>query len=156
VDLVAAAKDESDTELAIATALRLGADRIVVLGALGGARLDHALANIGLLALPGLRGVPTCLLQPTARIALISAPGPGGGPVRLALPGPLDAVVSLLPQGDGVTGVSTLGFAYPLDDEPLPAGPARGLSNIRISGDASVTVRSGRLLVVEAPATLST
>lgn len=156
MDLVAAAKDASDTELAIEAALAMGADRVVILGALGGPRIDHALANIGLLALAGLGDVPACLLSPRARLTLISAPGRDGRPVRRDLPGPLGAVVSLLPQGDGVSGVTTDGFAYPLTDEPLPAGPARGLSNVRTAANAGVLVRSGRLLVVEAPATLST
>jgi thiamine pyrophosphokinase len=39
-------KDESDTELAVAAALRLGADGVVVVGGLGGPRIDHALAKI--------------------------------------------------------------------------------------------------------------
>ena len=75
--------------------------------------------------------------------------------MRRPLPGPIDGLVSLLPQGDGVIGVTTFGLAYPLSDEPLPAGPARGLSNVRVAADAWVDVRSGRLLVVEGPATLS-
>ena len=45
------AKDESDTELAILAALRRGATHVTVLGALGGKRFDHALANVGLLGL---------------------------------------------------------------------------------------------------------
>ena len=155
VDLVGAAKDESDTELAIRTALGLGADHLVILGALGGPRLDHALANIGLLALPALRDTPACLLHPNARISLVSAPGRDGAAAHRSLPGPIGAIVSLLPQGDGVVGVSTIGFEYPLRDEPLPAGPARGLSNLRVAADAAVIVRFGRLLVVEGPATLS-
>ncbi len=153
---VAEAKDESDTELAVRVALQLGADRIVVLGALGGPRLDHALANIGLLADPSVRDVAMSLLCPSARVTLISAPDRAGDAVRRLLPGPLGAIVSLLPQGDGVRGVATGGLAYPLTDEPLPAGPARGLSNVRVAADAWVTVRAGRLLVIEAPATLST
>ena len=132
-----------------------GPTRIVVLGGLGGARLDHALANVGLLADPALRDIPTILLHPRARVSLISAPGPDGRPVRRPLPGPIDGLVSLLPQGDGVVGVTTFGLAYPLADEPLPAGPARGLSNVRVAADAWVEVRAGRLLVVEGPATLS-
>ena len=143
-------------ELAVKAALAMGADRIVILGALGGARIDHALANIGLLALPELAGVPACLLDPRSRLTLISAPGPDGRAVRRELPGPLGGLVSLLPQGDGVSGVSTHGLAYPLADDPLPAGPARGLSNVRTAVDAAVEVRAGRLLLVEAPATLST
>jgi thiamine pyrophosphokinase len=155
VHLVAAAKDESDTELALRAALERGATCIVVVGGLGGARLDHALANVGLLAVSALRDIPTTLLDPSGRVSLISAPGPGGRPVRRALPGPIDGLVSLLPQGDGVTGVTTFGLAYPLADEPLPAGPARGLSNVRTAADAWVEVGTGRLLVVEGPATLS-
>ena len=155
IELVAAAKDESDTELAVRSAVDAGADRLVILGALGGPRLDHALANIGLLALPRLVGISACLLHPTARVRLVSGPGARGGPVRCDLSGAVGGLVSLLPQGDGVAGVTTHGLAYPLTDEPLPAGPARGLSNVRVAPDASLTIRSGRLLIVEGPATLS-
>jgi thiamine pyrophosphokinase len=155
LDLVAEAKDESDTELAVRAALERGADAIVILGGLGGPRPDHALANIGLLAQPGLLGVPACLLHPHARVTLISAPGTNGLAVQRSLAGPVGGLVSLLPQGDGVEGVTTHGLAYPLVDEPLPAGPARGLSNVRVSADAGVSVRAGRLLVVEGPARLS-
>jgi thiamine pyrophosphokinase len=156
MDLVAVAKDESDTELAVRAALAMGADRVVILGALGGPRIDHALANIGLLAIAELQDVPACLLDPRSRSTLISAPGREGRPIRRDLPGPIGGLVSLLPQGDGVSGVTTRGLRYPLADEPLPAGPARGLSNVRTAADAAVDVRAGRLLVVEAPATLST
>ena len=54
----------------------------------------------------------------------------------------------------GVEGVTTDGLAYPLVDEPLPIGRTRGLSNVRVSDEARVTVRRGLLLVVESPATL--
>ena len=55
---VAAAKDESDTELAVLEAVARGATRSSILGALGGPRIDHALANVGLLAMPELGGLP--------------------------------------------------------------------------------------------------
>jgi len=54
VELVTAEKDETDTELALRAALDAGATDIVILGAFGGPRLDHALANAGLLAHPSL------------------------------------------------------------------------------------------------------
>src|SRR5215213_5669716 len=41
IDRVAADKDESDSELALLAAIGAGADAIVLLGALGGARVDH-------------------------------------------------------------------------------------------------------------------
>src|SRR5512135_479753 len=42
-------KDASDTELALEEAVRRGATEIVLLGALGGGRVDHELANLLLL-----------------------------------------------------------------------------------------------------------
>ncbi len=148
VRLVAAAKDESDTELAVAAAIERGAARVVVLGAFGGGRLDHALANVGLLALPALAGRGCVLLDGGARVSLLT------GPAEAAVDGRAGDFVSLLPVGDGVTGVTTEGLAYPLLDEPLPLGPARGLSNVRTGETARVRLRTGRLLSVESPATL--
>jgi thiamine pyrophosphokinase len=142
-------KDESDTELAILAAIERAADELTIVGALRGSRIDHALANVGLLALPALGGRPCALLDSTARIRLLTGPG------TLELSGRAGDVVSLLPFGDGVAGVTTDGLAYPLRDEPLPAGPARGLSNVRLAETARVSVRAGRLLVVESPVTLS-
>ncbi|HEY7522087.1 MAG TPA: thiamine diphosphokinase [Candidatus Limnocylindrales bacterium] len=151
----AEAKDESDTELAILEAIGAGATRITLLGALGGPRLDHALANIGLLAHPRLVDCPTRLLSDDACVSLVVAPDPRGASVDRALPGRVGDLVSLLPMGGGVTGVTTRGLRYPLRDEPLPAGPARGLSNVRDAADAGLTLRRGLLLVVETPATLA-
>jgi thiamine pyrophosphokinase len=141
-------KDETDTELAILAALRRGASRITVLGAIGGSRLDHELANIVLLALPAARSVPMVLLDERARVRLLVGPGSAD------LPGPVGGLVSLIPLGDGVVGVTTRGLRYPLRDEALPFGPARGISNVRLQEAATVAVQDGRLLIIETPATL--
>jgi thiamine pyrophosphokinase len=147
-------KDESDTELAVREAIARGADGVVIVGGLGGNRIDHALANIGLLAMTELLDRAASLLDARSRITLVRAPAADGAPVLRTLPGRVGDLVSLLPLGEGVGGITTTGLTYPLSDEPLPAGPARGLSNVRASGDASVTVRSGLLLIVESPARL--
>jgi thiamine pyrophosphokinase len=154
MELSAADKDESDTELAILAAIRLGHAGVVIVGALGGARIDHAFANVGLLAMPELANGSATILDARSRIWLIRAPGPDGRIIERPLPGRPGDIVSLLPIGPGVEGVTTHGLAYPLADEPLPAGPARGLSNIRVAADAGIAVRAGSLLVVESPATL--
>jgi thiamine pyrophosphokinase len=147
-------KDESDTELAILAAIRLGASAIVVVGALAGPRIDHALANIGLLALPELDGRPATIVDAAARIGLIAAPGPDGEPVERRLAGRVGDLVSLLPLGPGVEGVTTDGLGFALRDEPLVTGHTRGLSNVRAAPEARVTLRNGLLLVIESPATL--
>lgn len=150
----ARAKDESDTELAMREAIDRGAAGVVVVGALGGLRFDHSLANIGLLAMTELADRSATLLGAQTRITLIRAPGPNGEPVRRSLAGHIGDLVSLLPYGADVAGISTEHLEYPLTDEVLATGRARGLSNVRLSEDAAVTVGSGLLLVVESPATL--
>jgi thiamine pyrophosphokinase len=147
-------KDESDTELAVREAIARGASGVIIVGGLGGDRIDHELANIGLLATAELGDRPASLLDARSRVTLVRAPAPRGEPVLRRLAGRIGDLVSLLPLGDGVSGITTSGLGYPLRDEPLPAGPARGLSNVRERSDASVTVRAGMLLVVESPATL--
>ena len=143
------AKDESDAELALLAALDDGATRVTMLGAFGGARLDHALANVWLLDHPKLAGIAAALLDTNTRATLVRAPGPDGQPASRSLPGRTGATVSLLPFGGDATGVTTHGLRYPLRDEPLLIGPARGLSNVREAPDAGVTLRAGRLLVIE-------
>lgn len=154
IDRASPHKDESDTELAVRAAIDRGAAGLVIIGALGGSRIDHALANIGLLAMAELAGRPAALIDGRSRITLVRAPDTKGAPVRRLLAGRTGDLVSLLPMGAGVVGVTTTGLAYALNDEPLPEGPARGLSNVRTLAEAAVTVRAGLLLVVESPARL--
>jgi thiamine pyrophosphokinase len=148
-------KDESDTELAVLAAVRRGAGDLTLVGALGGVRVDHALANLALLAHPALAGRAVRILDARARIVLAAAPAPDGRPLVVPLPGRIGDLVSLLPFGADVHGVTTRGLRYPLRGEDLHTGPARGLSNVRDEADAAVELRAGRLLVVESPATLA-
>jgi thiamine pyrophosphokinase len=155
IDRVAAEKDESDTELALLAALAAGADSIVLLGALGGPRVDHAVSNLGLLANPALAGRSAWLFdEHGARCSLLAAPGEGGGAVMRRLEGREGDLVSLVPIGETANGVSTSGLRFPLADEPLVLGRTRGVSNVRTGPVATVTLDSGRLLLIETPATV--
>jgi thiamine pyrophosphokinase len=155
IDLVAADKDESDTELAIEAAVAAGADEVAILGAFGGPRLDHAIANLALLAHPALGARPAVLLDGAARVQLVRAPGSDGSAVVRLLPGRVGDLVSLIPFGGDAEGISTSGLHYPLTDETLVLGSARGLSNIRRAVDASFVLGRGSILVIETPATLT-
>lgn len=155
IQRVPADKDETDTELAVLAAVASGAIDITLLGALGGQRLDHELANLALLAHPGLADREARILgEGGARVSLVTAPGPRGEPAERRLDGRPGDLVSLLPLFGKVEGVATEGLRYPLRDEPLEIGPARGVSNLRVGQSALVRVRSGRLLIVETPANL--
>ena len=147
IELARVDKDESDTELAIVAAATAGALRVTILGALGGARVDHGFANVWLLAHRALTGRGAALLDDTARIRLLSSG-------RHDLGGRTGDLVSLFPFGGDATGLTTRGLRYRLSDEPLRSGPARGLSNVREAADAALMVGSGQVLVVEIAATL--
>jgi thiamine pyrophosphokinase len=149
VDLVPSDKDETDTELALRAAVDAQVVAVTILGSLGGPRLDHALANVALLAHPALGGRPAELLDGRSRVRLLR------GPATLALDGPAGAIVSLIPFGGDAETVRTEGLRYPLQDEPLVLGEARGVSNLRVAERASVTLGGGAILVVETPVTLS-
>jgi thiamine pyrophosphokinase len=137
------AKNETDLELALAFCAA-NSDEIIVLGALGG-RVDHALANMLLLAMHVLRGKRVIIAHGPERIQLIDA---RETPASLALYGNPGALVSLLPFGGDAHGIRTTGLEYPLVDESLLVGPARGVSNVLLSTRADVFVRQGLLLCI--------
>jgi thiamine pyrophosphokinase len=148
---VATDKDESDTELAMRSAAALGVVGIVVLGATGGPRIDHELANLALLAGAAIDAaeVDVVVLTPHSRIRLAH-----GGRAAMALSDRIGDLVSLLPFEGPADGVVTTGLQYPLRGERLPVGTPRGLSNVVVAGDASVALERGSLLVIETPGTI--
>ena len=130
-------KGETDLELALLLAVQRGATSIRVLAALGG-RADQHLANLQLLTHPALAPVDVRLLENDWEIFAIRD--------RAELNGTPDDLVSLLPMTDEVTGILTDGLYYPLRNEVLRLGPARGVSNVLTGTRALVQIRSGILL----------
>ena len=134
-------KDETDLELALQHAVRAGATHIVVLAALGG-RLDQTIANLLLLALPELKGLDVRIVEGPQSAFFIHA---GRDALIAGQPGD---TVSLIPLGGDALGVTTEGLEWPLCDDPLRFGPARGVSNVLTAEQARVRVREGLLLCV--------
>lgn len=135
-------KDETDTQLALNYALEQGATEVLILGALGGERLDHTLANILLLALPLSEGVRLRILDEEREVFLLRG-GEGA-----ALRGGAGDLVSLLPLSPRVEGIHSKGLRYPLEGASLSLGFPRGVSNELLGDDAHLQVGSGLLLVV--------
>lgn len=136
-------KEASDTELALEVATAAGATAVVLLGAAGGLRLDHELANLLLLADPALAGRDVRLVHRGSEVGVVRS---GERAVLGAGPGDL---VSLLPIGGDATGVTTQGLRWPLEAATLRLGRSRGLSNEVVATPASVRLERGTLLVVE-------
>ena len=136
-------KESSDTELALGAAMASGATPIVVLGAFGGDRIDHELANVLLLADPDLAGRDVRLVRGRSTVRILH------GRARAELEGPAGGTVTLMPVGGDVTGMTTDGLRWPLDGATLRMGRSRGLSNEIVAAPASVQLEHGTLLVVE-------
>jgi len=136
-------KEATDTELALRAAIEAGATEIVLLGALGGRRLDHELANLLLLADPRLDAVDARIVRgrTTARVI--------GDGASLPLEGKPGGIVSLLPIGGDADGVTTEGLRWPLSRATLGFGASRGISNEITTPPASVSLERGRLVVIE-------
>ena len=155
VERVAVDKDETDTELALIAAVEAGAEVVTILGALGGVRVDHALANVALLEHPVLeRGEARLYDEAGARLSLLIGGDDPGLPSARDLDGRVGDLVSLIPVGESPRDVVTQGLRYPLNGETLVLGRARGLSNVRTDRTARVSVGTGRILVIETPATV--
>ncbi|HUQ17672.1 MAG TPA: thiamine diphosphokinase [Candidatus Saccharimonadales bacterium] len=134
-------KDATDGELALRAAVTRGATVIRIAGALGGPRVDHAIASLTLLALPALAGRDVALITPTDTVRLLR------GPVSHRVAGTGGDLISLLPLSGPVTGVTTAGLRYALERATLELGPTLGLSNELIGNDANIEIRAGALIV---------
>jgi thiamine pyrophosphokinase len=135
-------KDATDLELALLAAQRHGVDRILIVGGAGG-RLDHFLANVGLLTSPRFADVQIEALFGDARVSVAR-----GRPGPVELDGRVGELVTLLPVGGDARGITTKGLEYPLQSEDLPLGTTRGVSNVVVDTPASVALDDGTLLVV--------
>ncbi|HEX7172876.1 MAG TPA: thiamine diphosphokinase, partial [Candidatus Limnocylindria bacterium] len=136
-------KEATDTELALEAARTAGATEIVVLGALGGVRVDHELANLLLLADPALDGRDVRIVRGATSVRALH------GSDSHALDGAEGDLVSLVSIGGDAAGVTTDGLRWRLQGATLPVGASRGISNEIVAAPASVSLQDGILLVVE-------
>lgn len=128
-------KDNTDLELAVDFAQRRGAERVTIIGALGG-RVDQMLANILLLT-----------RTPDARITdgeseIWCATG------HAVVEGARGDVVSLIPLDERAEGIVTKDLQYPLRNEALARGSTRGISNVMLAARAEVDWAKGLMLIV--------
>ena len=131
-------KNATDGQLAIERALQVRPTELILIGYLGGPRLDQALANV---LLATLVDTPVVILDERNEATLLR---PGAGHVWRPEAG---EVVSLIPLAGDVQGVYTQGLKWPLRGETLRFGDTRGVSNEPIADEAHVSIDSGLLLV---------
>ncbi len=117
----------------------LGPARIVVVAS-GEGRLDHLLASCLGLGRPVLAGVEVDAYVGEALVHVVRD--------RRTLRGSPGETVSLLAIGGPATGVRTVGLEYPLAAETLEPASSRGVSNLFVETEATVSIETGVLLAV--------
>ncbi|NNE12584.1 MAG: thiamine diphosphokinase [Ilumatobacter sp.] len=134
-------KEHTDTELALATAVGLDPDRIVLLSG-GGDRLDHSLAAIGALGAPRLTSVPTIDgIWGVQRFAVLHGPG------RTRLDVAVGTTISLLALHGACEGVTTTGLRWPLESATLEPMSGLGVSNVADAATVEISL-TARVLTV--------
>jgi thiamine pyrophosphokinase len=139
VERHAAEKDATDLELALVAALRLGPERVLVLGG-GGGRLDHLLGGLLLLAAEAFADVRVDAQFGAAAVHVIR-----GDRTLHGEPGEL---ISLFAVHGPARGIVTDGLVYPLRGETLESGSTRGVSNVFAGSEARIALERGVLLAV--------
>ncbi|GAB1421437.1 thiamine diphosphokinase [Anaerolineales bacterium] len=133
-------KNETDLQLCLLFAAEKNFDSICILAGFGD-EIDHQLANILLLSDPAFvdmniyfaHGDQLLYLWRQGQHTLSGQPGER---------------VSLIPIGADAVAVTTTGLLYPLVNENLIFGPARGMSNEMTGSEAQITFTQGLLVAV--------
>ncbi|MBL6980777.1 MAG: thiamine diphosphokinase [Anaerolineales bacterium] len=134
-------KDETDLELALFKAKEFNPEEIIIFGALG-ARWDMSVANLLLLAHPGLKLTPIRIIDGFDELSVLQS-----DQVKEIFAQPGDTI-SLIPLCGDAKGISTHGLEYPLEKGTLRFGATRGVSNVISENQAWITLEEGLLLVV--------
>jgi thiamine pyrophosphokinase len=137
---VAARKDESDLDLCVREARRLGAAQLTFAAAFT-ERIDHTLAAFG--------SVLTAVdLGATVREPSWTGWAVGGEGHRTRSIGVAPGTTFSVISPGGASGITIEGGSYPFSEGELSALSSLGVSNVATGNEVVVTVRLGRVLVL--------
>ena len=129
----------TDQILGILHAMEIGAENIYIVGATG-TRMDHTMANIGLLKVCCDKGVNAWIEDDHNLITMISE-----GRQINKIEG--YDYISFVPYGGVVTGVTLTGFEYNVQDRTFEIADSLGISNKIVSDDAQIEMEQGYMIV---------
>ena len=138
-------KDATDTEIAVKLGMELGAEKMTILGASEGNRLDHLFGNVLTMMAPAQAGVDCCMLDAHNRIRILTKP------LEIKKEEQYGKYISLIPLTTDVHGVTLTGFKYPLWDYrfSVETTGSLGISNELAETVGKIDFRSGILLMLE-------
>ncbi len=134
-------KDDTDMALAVREGQARGYREFRLYGALGGARFDHSVANLQLLAFCAGRGLFATIISGNQRTRVLREGE------KLTFSAGARGYVSVFAFG-GQARVTLAGLKYPLSDAILSPDSPLGVSNEFTGAAASVSALSGKLLVI--------
>lgn len=136
-------KDKTDGELAVDEAFARGADNLVLVGAFGGPRLDHAFLHLTLAMRLMEAGTPV----------LLTSGAQEGIPLQCQRENQFDypdgTVFSII-AFDDLIGLTVTGARWPLENFSMPFGSSRTISN-EVGGSLHICLNSGRAMLVAHP-----
>ena len=137
-----AEKDKTDGELAVEAAFARGATALVLAGAFGGPRADHAFLHMVLAMRLAEAGVDVTLTSGTQEGVSLR-----GGRARFDYED--GTLFSVLGFSD-LTGLSLAGAKWPLDNVEVPFGSSLTISN-EVRGGLEVALGGGRAMLLAHP-----
>lgn len=136
-------KAQTDGALAIEKAIELGAQRLILVGALSGERSDHMLMHMTMALSFAVKGYDILMTSGIEEAVPIIA---DKSAVTLRPDWPKDAVLSLVGYTD-LLGVTLKGMRWPLDQHDVPLGDTLTLSN-ETTGPTEITLEKGRAIAM--------
>ncbi len=132
-------KNETDTELAVNTAIELRADHVSLIGALG-SRWDHSYANVMLLVKLAKMNIVAEILHSHNHVFVSDE--------KFSFSSKPGQIISLLPISENVVIHSAKGLQYPIENQEMPLDTPYGISNVFLETNVEVIIKSGWLMAV--------
>lgn len=137
-----AEKDNTDGELAIEIALKLGATSLVLAGAFGGPRADHAFLHLAVAMRLAEEDMPT-MLTDGAQEGHPLLPG------KTSFDYPAGVLFSVI-GFSALSGLTLAGVKWPLNGVEVPFGSSLTLSN-EVQGGLNAELAAGRAMLIAHP-----
>lgn len=131
-------KDYTDSELITEYAVQNGYTQLYMF-AFTGTRMDHTLVNLSFLC--RYKDFDAVIINDNNEIRAVKKEN--------IICGEKGDILSLIPMGSDLVGITTENLEYPLTDETLVFGTGRGVSNVMTADICRISVKSGNGLIIK-------
>ena len=128
-------KDFTDSELAIMYAEKKGFESVLLFGIIG-TRMDHSLANIGMIS----RLKNAVIIDENNETYFAGN--------EFSLNGKPGDIISIIPFCEDLFGVTTVGLDYPLVAGEIKCGTSLGISNVMTGDNCRIKIEKGKALII--------